>query len=71
MKKINKINWKDFRKIVGNKWDPGLNMPFDPIASKHAQKIGLKVVIAKGKDIKNLSRILNGEEGFKGTLIED
>lgn len=70
VKKINKINWKDFRKIVGNKWDPGLNMPFDPIASKHAQEIGLKVVITKGKDIKNLSRILNGEAEFEGTEIE-
>jgi uridylate kinase len=46
-------------------------MPFDPIASKHAQEIGLKVIIAEGKNIENLSRILNGEEGFEGTLIED
>lgn len=69
-RKIEKINWKDFRKIVGNKWDPGLSMPFDPIASKHAQEIGLKVIIAEGKNIENLSKILNGEEGFEGTEIE-
>ena len=29
-KKIKEISWKDFRKIVGDKWDPGLNAPFDP-----------------------------------------
>jgi uridylate kinase len=67
-KKIEEIKWKDFRKIVGNKWDPGLNMPFDPVASKLAQEIGLRVVIAKGGDIKNLEKILSGEE-FKGTVI--
>ncbi len=36
--KIKEIKWKDFRNIVGNKWDPGLNAPFDPIAAKLAQK---------------------------------
>lgn len=35
---IKNISWKDFRHIVGNKWDPGLNAPFDPVASKLAQK---------------------------------
>jgi len=70
-KKIEQISWKDFRKIVGNKWDPGLNAPFDPIASKHAQEIGLEVVIAEGANIKNLKKILNGDKKFKGTLIKD
>src|SRR3989344_5028238 len=31
-KPIKKISWHNFRKLVGNKWTPGLNMPFDPIA---------------------------------------
>ncbi len=68
-KKIEKISWKDFRKIVGNKWDPGLNMPFDPIASKLAQEINLRVVIADGKNIKNLEKIFKGEK-FQGTVVE-
>ena len=67
--KIKEINWKDFRKIVGNKWDPGLNMPFDPIASKLAEELGLEVVIAEGKAIKNLEKILD-EEKFIGTIIK-
>jgi len=67
-KKIMTINWPDFRKIVGNKWKPGLNMPFDPIASQKAEKLGLKVFIANGEDLKNFKNILEGKK-FKGTLI--
>jgi uridylate kinase len=68
-RKIKNISWKDFRKIVGNKWDPGLNSPFDPVASRHAEKIGLKVIIAEGKNLKNLERIFR-REPFTGTVIE-
>ncbi len=69
-KKIKNISWEDFRKIVGDKWDPGLNLPFDPIASKLAQEINLEVIIADGKNIKNLERILSGKK-FKGTVVND
>jgi uridylate kinase len=68
-KKLSSINWCDFRKIVGNKWMPGLNMPFDPVASKKAQKLGLKVAVINGKDIKSLSNYLAGKK-FKGTVIK-
>lgn len=64
---IKKTTWKELRKIVGNKWKPGLNMPFDPIAAKEAEKLGMKVAVI-GKDINNLKRVLEGKE-FKGTLI--
>ncbi len=69
-KKIKKISWADFRLIVGNKWDPGLNAPFDPIASKHAQKIELEVIVTEGQNIKNLKKIFNGKK-FEGTIIKD
>ncbi|MCK5320712.1 UMP kinase [Candidatus Parcubacteria bacterium] len=68
-KKIKEINWSDFRKIVGNKWNPGLNAPFDPVASKHAEEQGLKVIIAEGRNIKNLEKIFRGER-FVGTTIK-
>ena len=67
-KKIKEINWKDFRKIVGNKWEPGLNMPFDPIASKMAEKLQLEVFIAEGKNLKNLNNILDDKKSI-GTII--
>jgi len=69
-KPIKKINWQNFRKIVGNKWDPGLNLPFDPIASQNAQKNEMRVIIAEGKNLKNLEKILAGKKDFIGTVIE-
>lgn len=67
-KPLESISWKNFRKIVGNKWDPGLNMPFDPIASKLAQKDDIKVSVVNGANIKNLEKCIDGDK-FKGTLI--
>jgi uridylate kinase len=54
--------------MVGDEWVPGKNVPFDPIASRHAAKIGLKVICAAGKNLPNLEKILNGEP-FLGTTI--
>jgi len=68
-KRIENITWSDFQKIVGTKWRPGLNAPFDPIASQEAKKNKLKVVILNGKNINNLEDCLNGKK-FKGTTIE-
>ncbi len=65
---IKKIAWRDFRKIVGNKWSPGLNAPFDPIASKIAAEDKMEVVIMNGKNMKNLENYLEGKK-FKGTVI--
>ncbi len=67
-RKIGKMMWKDFRKIVGDRWSPKLNAPFDPMAAKLAEKLKLKVVIAKGNDLDNLKRILQGK-AFRGTTI--
>jgi uridylate kinase len=67
-KPIREISWKDFRKIVGSKWDPGANLPFDPVASRVAQKINLRVIIADGRDLKNLDKILSGQP-FTGSVI--
>nr|QQK86726.1 uridylate kinase [Treponema denticola] len=65
---IDSISWEDFIKIVGTEWVPGKNTPFDPIASQRAQKAGIKVICAAGKDIENLENVLNGKD-FKGTVI--
>ncbi len=67
-KPIDTISWADFCAMVGDTWVPGKNVPFDPVASKHASKIGLKVICAAGKDLPNLKKILGGE-AFVGTTI--
>ncbi|MFA6099384.1 MAG: UMP kinase [Patescibacteria group bacterium] len=67
-KPIYKADWKTFRHLVGNKWSPGMNVPFDPIASRLADKWGMEVVIAQGNDLKNLKNIFEGKK-FVGTVI--
>ncbi len=66
---IEKITWTDFRKIVGDTWTPGMNAPFDPIASRKAEELGLKVVIMKGNNFENLENYFEGRD-FVGTTIE-
>ena len=67
-KPLDKISWEDFRIMVGDEWTPGKNVPFDPIASRHAAKLGIKVICAAGKDLPNLRLILD-DKPFLGTLI--
>lgn len=66
--KIETITWTDFRKIVGNEWSPGLNAPFDPIASKLAQEAKLEVAILNGKNLPNFESYLEGKP-YRGTKI--
>jgi uridylate kinase len=68
-KKIESMSWGDFRKIVGNKWDPGKNAPFDPTAAKTAEKNRMMVIIANGKNLKNLKNILENRK-FVGTTVQ-
>ena len=67
---LDKMNWDDFKKLVGEEWIPGKNVPFDPIATKKAAELGMQIVVAGGKDIKNLDLILQDKlEEMEGTLI--
>jgi len=68
-KPLDRISWNDFRAMVGDKWVPGTNVPFDPVASRHAQETGLKVICAAGKNLENLRKIIRGGE-FTGTTID-
>ena len=65
---IDSISWKDFRAMIGDEWVPGKNVPFDPVASMRAENARLKVICAGGRDLENLTAILDGRE-FKGTVI--
>ena len=68
-KPIDKMNWKDFRKLVGDKWVPGMHAPFDPVAAQKAEELGVKVVVLSGHDFKNLENYFNNKK-FEGTVIE-
>ena len=67
-KPLDTVSWEDFKALVGDTWTPGKNVPFDPVATRHAAKMGLKVICAAGKDLPNLSNILE-DKPFIGTLI--
>jgi uridylate kinase len=67
-KPIDKISWEEFRKLVGNEWSPGMNAPFDPIAAKKAEELGVQVVVMNGKNFENLENFFNNGE-FVGTTI--
>ena len=65
---IKDITWAEYRKIIGSKWKPGMRAPFDPIASKMAEKLKITVIITKGADLQNLKNILENKAS-KGTII--
>ena len=66
---IQKISWSDYQKLIPEEWTPGMSAPFDPIATKLARKLKLKVKIVKATDLKNLENAIE-EKKFKGTVIE-
>lgn len=68
-KPLEKLTWDEMRDIVGDKWTPGLNAPFDPIAAKKAQELNIKVVVMSGANLENVSNYINDKD-FKGTVIE-
>ncbi len=65
---IDHINWAGFRKMVGDEWTPGVNLPFDPVAAKRGEKLGLRIVCASGSNIKNIAAILRDDD-FVGSVI--
>lgn len=68
-KKIEEMNWATFRKeVVGNDWDPGKSAPFDPIASKEAQRLRLEVGILKGTDLPEVRKAIQGKK-YQGTRL--
>lgn len=67
-KSYDKISWQEFRKIVGDKWTPGIHAPFDPVAAKKAEDLNVKVVVMDGSKLENLENYFNGKK-FVGTVI--
>lgn len=66
--KIEKISWAEFRKLIPSEWDPGLSSPFDPVAAKEAEHLGLEVAIINGAKLEEFENYLAGRP-FVGTII--
>lgn len=67
-KKFERISWKNYRKLIGPKWSPGLSTPFDPVAAKLAEKLKIRVFVLEGTDIKNFEKSIS-DNAFRGTII--
>jgi len=65
---IETIKWAEFRTLIPAEWDPGLSSPFDPVAAREAEKLGLEVAIMNGDNLGEFTNYLSGKE-FKGTVI--
>ncbi len=68
-KPLERVDWPTFRKLVGDEWIPGMNAPFDPIASKKAHELGVKVAVMNGNNFDNLRNYFEGKP-FVGSVIE-
>jgi len=67
-KAIPELTWAQYKKLAGSKWQPGINIPFDPVASERASLAGLQIICTAGANFENLAAILTGKE-FIGTVI--
>lgn len=66
--KIEAITWPEFRKLIPDEWDPGLNSPFDPIAARAAEQLDIEVACIDGTKLVSLKNYLESKP-FTGTRI--
>ena len=66
-KPIKKISWRELINLFSSEWKPGLNLPFDPIACKEAERSKIMVILI-GKDINNLRNTIEDKD-FNGSIV--
>ncbi len=66
---ITAMNWKELQNLVGTKWVPGLNTPFDPEAVKIGLRLRKRLTLYLGKKEEFFSWVKC--KTFKGTLIQN
>ncbi|MFQ5620333.1 MAG: UMP kinase [Candidatus Nanoarchaeia archaeon] len=62
------LSWKELQNIVGLKFKPGENYPFDPEATKLAMKQKLTLYCLNGRKLNEVKKAIQGKP-FKGTLV--
>ena len=67
-KALTDLTWAQFRALVGNKWSPGANLPFDPVACLLAEKLKLELVVMNGANMVELAKLLKGKK-IKGSIV--
>lgn len=66
--KIEEIKWDKYLKMIPSRWRPGMSMPVDPVAARLAKKEKREIIVADGKNLSNLRKILRNKK-FKGTSL--
>lgn len=64
---IPEMSWEKLKKLVGEKWSPGMNTPFDPQAAEMGCKLRKKLQLYFLRK-EEFSKALKGEK-FKGTVV--
>ncbi|HEY4526005.1 MAG TPA: UMP kinase [Candidatus Paceibacterota bacterium] len=67
-RKFERMDWKEYRKLIPEKWDPGMHAPVDPVAARLAARKNINAIVVDGRDLKNFGKLLRGGE-FRGTII--
>jgi uridylate kinase len=68
-KPILKMTWPEMKKLIGDKWRPGANLPFDPSAAKEARKLKMKIYFVRGTNLIELEKAIEGKR-INGTIVE-
>lgn len=67
-KPIRRLSWKEYERLIGKQWTPGMSAPVDPVAAQRASRAGITAIVLQGKHLSNLANLLNGKP-FRGTTI--
>jgi uridylate kinase len=67
-KKQKRLTWRKFKKIIGNKWIPGMATPFDPKATQICMKKNITIEFINGEKLANLKKVIAGQP-FHGSTI--
>ncbi len=67
-KPFREIGWKDYRRLIPERWVPGSHAPVDPVAARLSQGADVKAIVINGRDIRNFGNLLDDRE-FEGTVI--
>lgn len=67
-KKLILLSWAAYRAMIGKKREPGMNVPFDPVASHLAAKHHITVYFVSGSHSADISSALAGKK-FSGSII--
>jgi uridylate kinase len=67
-KELSDLTWSAYLTLIDQTRTPGMNAPFDPVASRRARRAGISVAICDGRDLKNVRKIIH-HQSFRGTLI--